>query len=76
VPLAAIEDAERPATDGEMKLIEDRFGAKLPETYRAFLRTYNGGTPVPANFYSTHNVNTQRDRRAPSRDGGLVPLDP
>ncbi|XSG77251.1 SMI1/KNR4 family protein [Herpetosiphon llansteffanensis] len=39
-----------PATDQQLAKLEARIGYPLPETYRTFLRTTNGGRPNPIVF--------------------------
>jgi len=36
--------------DAEISRFEGTIGAALPESYRAFLRTHNGGQPKPSTF--------------------------
>ena len=38
---------KRRATEKQVKALEEGIGCKLPEEYRSFLKTYNGGIPNP-----------------------------
>lgn len=40
----------RPVTDEDINAFEAEEGVKLPEDYRAFLKKWNGGRPVPDAF--------------------------
>lgn len=40
----------KPATDEQLAEFEKIEGIKLPPDYRAFLKTYNGGRPIPDAF--------------------------
>jgi hypothetical protein len=48
--LRKIEPFGPPPTAEALRGLEDRLGAPLPPSYRAFLQRYNGGVPEPA-FY-------------------------
>jgi hypothetical protein len=39
-----------PASEAELKTVEQRLGVRFPKDYRKFLRDINGGSPTPACF--------------------------
>lgn len=42
-------------TERRIRQIEEELGCPLPDDYRAFLRSHNGGDCVPGHFHTTHN---------------------
>ena len=53
---------QKGATIEMIKAIETRLGADLPDDYRDFLMTYNGGRPLPDRFeFMTENGPSQSD---------------
>jgi hypothetical protein len=48
--LREIVEPNRPITEEDIAALESRLGLQLPPAYRDFLRKYNGGQPVPADF--------------------------
>lgn len=47
-------------TDQQFELVEKLVGAQLPESYKSFLRTVNGGKPQLNSFLSEFEGNEQR----------------
>jgi cell wall assembly regulator SMI1 len=50
MPIDSVLWPGRPATDEQIADFEKIEGVALPEDYRAFLKTHNGGRPVPDSF--------------------------
>jgi hypothetical protein len=48
--LERVETLNGPITEADLRAFEARTSIKLPESYREFLLTNNGGRPVPPAF--------------------------
>jgi hypothetical protein len=68
-PFAVTADRGKPATEAQVRALEKRLGARLPEHYRRFLKTINGGRrpgggwTVPDNLdeIDVHRIQGLRD---------------
>lgn len=49
-PMPVITPTHAPLSDSDIVQFERRFTINLPDTYRDFLRAYNGGKPLPKRF--------------------------
>lgn len=48
--MTSFEESGKPLSDAQLQEVEERIGVKLPEQYRRFLQTQNGGRPSPDHF--------------------------
>jgi cell wall assembly regulator SMI1 len=48
-----------PATPEQIAALESQIGATLPEDYKEFLRTHNGGRPTPDGFLFTNEFDQE-----------------
>ena len=49
--MLTIKDSERAISDDEITRIELQYRIALPDEYRAFLKSHNGGRPKPSGFW-------------------------
>lgn len=56
-------EAPKALTEADVRALEQRLGATLPEQYRAFLARQNGGEPTPSAFRFAHRSGPYTDGR-------------
>jgi cell wall assembly regulator SMI1 len=50
-----------PASEEQISALESQIGATLPEDYKAFLRTHNGGRPAPDAFSFINDLDEEEE---------------